>query len=299
MNDVSEQEQPEKLLVTSGQMLSARRAEKGITLDEISEALHLSTKLIEALESDQSEGLPEPTYVKGYISSYARYLGLEPERVLERYIPPEEAEEDWATNMPRGGKKRQFARKGGRVLTLFIAIAVLAGVSVLAYWYVNESPGIDAPGSPAEQDSDSATQPPLLEANEFSAPGATAPANGQVAEGSVESPEEKPDGAVRDAEMPSLVDGGQDPSPTIETEVALTFAFSDTSWVDVRDREDKRLMYKSYTTGDRETVSGFPPFRVFIGNASAVQMEYAGKPYDIMAHRNGMYAKFEIGGESM
>lgn len=75
----------------------------------------------------------------------------------------------------------------------------------------------------------------------------------------------------------------------------IVLAFDGTSWVDVRDVDDKRLLYQSMTEGRSVTVEGKPPFRVFLGNAKAVRMYYSGKPVDVAAHQQGLYARFVLG----
>ena len=58
-------------------------ANRGI--GEISAALHLDPKMVEALEADSFDRLPPPTFVRGYLKGYARLLGLPPGPILEVY----------------------------------------------------------------------------------------------------------------------------------------------------------------------------------------------------------------------
>ena len=69
-----------------GEVFKQARARAGISIEEVSSFLHLPLVVIDALESDQQDRMPEPTYVKGYIRSYARYLELDPEPLIESYI---------------------------------------------------------------------------------------------------------------------------------------------------------------------------------------------------------------------
>ena len=75
----------------------------------------------------------------------------------------------------------------------------------------------------------------------------------------------------------------------------LVLNFSQTSWVDIRDAEDKRLAYKSYTKGEELIVSNEGRLNVFIGNAIGVTVKYNGEDYDLTPYREGVYAKFVIG----
>ena len=58
-------------------------ANRGI--GEISAALRLDPKTVEALEADSFDRLPPPAFVRGYLKGYARLLGLPPDPILEVY----------------------------------------------------------------------------------------------------------------------------------------------------------------------------------------------------------------------
>ena len=68
-----------------GARLRQAREEADRSVSEISAALHIDTKTIEALEADSFDRLPGPTFVRGYMRGYARELGLPPGPILEAY----------------------------------------------------------------------------------------------------------------------------------------------------------------------------------------------------------------------
>ena len=68
-----------------GARLRQAREEADRSVSEISAALHIDTKTIEALEADSFDRLPGPTFVRGYMRGYARELGLSPEPILKAY----------------------------------------------------------------------------------------------------------------------------------------------------------------------------------------------------------------------
>lgn len=70
---------------TLGESLKERRKELGISLPQAEEQLHIRLRLLEALEEGDYEHLPNPGYVRGYISTYARYLELDPQPLLNMY----------------------------------------------------------------------------------------------------------------------------------------------------------------------------------------------------------------------
>jgi len=77
-----------------GQQLAAARRRRGIDLKEAEEATKIRLRLLEALENDQFDLLPDPVYIKGFIRSYASYLKIDPKPLVEEYKkiqPPEPA----------------------------------------------------------------------------------------------------------------------------------------------------------------------------------------------------------------
>ena len=274
---------------TPGQILLAARTENNISLEYVATELRLSQKLLESIELDQAEGLPESTYVRGYIRSYARLLGLEEEMVLEHYRADAADDDEWASNIPgKAGEGLVKVRRRTGIASPFTFAALTVIIGFLAWfawdqdWFQLRQDSITPPVAEVEQENKNniaETEAARAAQGEASAIGVSATALSPTSEPS----------AV--AQEPSI----STDSPAPDEEVELTFEFTGTSWVDVRDRADRRLIFKSYTTGDYESVSGLRPFRVFIGNATAVRMTYAGHDYDVLPHRNGIYAKFEIG----
>ena len=64
-----------------GVRLAQARDELGLPVKEVARMLNLSPSHITALENDDYESLFGPTYVRGYLRSYAQLLGLPPEEI--------------------------------------------------------------------------------------------------------------------------------------------------------------------------------------------------------------------------
>lgn len=69
--------------MTPGAVLAARRGERGLTIRSASAATRIRPEYLSALEAGELELLPGPVYVKGYLRAYARYLGIDPEPLVE------------------------------------------------------------------------------------------------------------------------------------------------------------------------------------------------------------------------
>jgi cytoskeletal protein RodZ len=70
---------------TVGEILSAERRRQGKQLSDVVEGTKIRSRLIDALEQGRYDDLPSPAYVKGYIQSYARFLEIPAEPLLEQF----------------------------------------------------------------------------------------------------------------------------------------------------------------------------------------------------------------------
>jgi len=68
-----------------GDTLRERRTALGLTLEQAEETTRIRGKLLQALEAGEYSRLPNPGYVRGFVSSYARYLELDPVPLLAMY----------------------------------------------------------------------------------------------------------------------------------------------------------------------------------------------------------------------
>jgi len=68
-----------------GRYLKRERELRNISLREVSKNTKVKEHLLKAIEEDQYTSLPSSTYVKGFLLSYAKYIGLDPNDVLLRF----------------------------------------------------------------------------------------------------------------------------------------------------------------------------------------------------------------------
>lgn len=71
---------------TIGQKLESARQAKGVSVSEAGAATKILSKFIEAMESDDFGALSAPVYAKSFIKMYAKYLGLEPQPLVDEYV---------------------------------------------------------------------------------------------------------------------------------------------------------------------------------------------------------------------
>ena len=68
-----------------GAALSGARIARGMQIAEVAQLLRISKHYLKDLESGAFDQLPGPTYVSGYLRSYARAVGVDPVALTNRY----------------------------------------------------------------------------------------------------------------------------------------------------------------------------------------------------------------------
>jgi cytoskeletal protein RodZ len=68
-----------------GKYLKKERENRKISLKEVAKNIKVREHFLRSVEEDRHDLLPSPTYVKGFLSAYAKYLGLDPNEVILRY----------------------------------------------------------------------------------------------------------------------------------------------------------------------------------------------------------------------
>jgi cytoskeletal protein RodZ len=113
---------------TVGQYLQRMREERRMSIEEISRATRVPAVSVERLESDQFDELPGEVFVRGFLKSYARALGVSVDEVLARYTASRRVA--WVTPLPissptKSARRGRFGVAIALVLLLFLfALAV-------------------------------------------------------------------------------------------------------------------------------------------------------------------------------
>jgi len=68
-----------------GKYLKRERENRKVSLKEVSKQIKVREPFLRAFEEDRRDLLPSVTYVKGFLSAYAKYLGLDSNEVILRY----------------------------------------------------------------------------------------------------------------------------------------------------------------------------------------------------------------------
>ena len=129
-----------------GSSLREARLRQGLSFLEIEQATKIRAKHLKALEEEQFELLPAQTYVKGFLRTYAEYLGLDGQlyvdEVNSRYATGEEEPAPIARASVGSSRPRRFESR----LVLFVLLGIAAVTAlVIAAW---KSGGPKQPNAP-------------------------------------------------------------------------------------------------------------------------------------------------------
>ena len=92
-----------------GDELRGERATLGKTLLDIQRDLRIKAAYIAAIEDAKPEVFPNPSFIAGYVRSYARYLAARPGRGLPPLLPGERLRRRKGARRPGAGRRRRGA----------------------------------------------------------------------------------------------------------------------------------------------------------------------------------------------
>lgn len=101
-----------------------------IEVHEAEEATKIRAKFLRALENEEYELLPGPSYVNSFLRTYAEYLGLDPREMSGRYraqasSSDEESMAHASTRVGSGASRRWLLLVG--VLLLIVLLLLVVG----------------------------------------------------------------------------------------------------------------------------------------------------------------------------
>lgn len=120
-----------------GKTLKETRKEKGISIEEASKETKIRKKYILALENDEFSKIPGKVYQKAFLKTYADYLGIEKDNILEEYQLDQQLNgvEEESLGRKRRSKKNKkttffnfISKITGKAMIIIIIILLLGGV---------------------------------------------------------------------------------------------------------------------------------------------------------------------------
>ena len=112
-------------ILTFGEELRRERLIREVSLEEISTATKISVRLLTALEKSDLTRLPAPVFTRGFIRSYSRHLGLDPDEMVNAYLADLAPDKSRDGGSKKGRLRSRFLR-GRRAAASTIVISVTA-----------------------------------------------------------------------------------------------------------------------------------------------------------------------------
>ena len=114
-----------------GRRLREARTAARLSQDDVAVRLRLDRRVVDALERDDHRSLPEPTFVRGYLRSYARLLGLPAGPIVEAY----DREGHTPPGLVADLSRRQEVRSSDPPVRLMTYVVVAALVTLGVLWW--------------------------------------------------------------------------------------------------------------------------------------------------------------------
>ncbi|MFQ2918768.1 cytoskeleton protein RodZ [Aeromonas allosaccharophila] len=301
-----------------GQLLRNAREQLGWTREQVASRIHLRLTLIAAIESDTYDKHTSHTFIRGYLRTYAKLVGIPEETILAAYdklglTPPDNIDMQSFSR-----RSRQQANDSRLKVVTWLVILVLIALSVAWWWQstARRSAGDEAlaatemsatsstPAAPAITPPDAINTDPVEGA--AIAPTATdvtasavvseASATLALASAAVAPTDVNADvGTVTDVAV-SGANGTESNEAVVDPATApqLKMSFTADCWLDVKDANGKTLFSGLKKANDELVLEGAEPLKFIIGAPMAVKLDYKGQSFDMSRYNNGRTARFSL-----
>jgi cytoskeleton protein RodZ len=262
-----------------GNWLRRQREVREISLREIADASKISLRYLEAFEQDRFDMLPAPVFARGFLREYAKYVGLDPDEVVNHFISAQQALEPEDEQEVNASAPHQRPGWLFNLLLVLVVVVVIVLVAVLAFQTERSRGGAGRAPEGAAQAPQGAAQAPE---DAVPSPAATAGAGGAAADAppsaapatsaAVGGPAE-PAPAEPPAPVPAAAAG---PAPPL----TVTLTAVEDCWVEI-DADGSRRTQQRLAAGDSLAVEAQRRVVMTLGNAGGVEVRVNGRRYEL------------------
>lgn len=300
--------QDDSQAVGPGQLLRNAREQLGWTREQVASRIHLRLTLIAAIESDTYDKHTSHTFIRGYLRTYAKLVGIPEETILAAYdklglTPPDNIDMQSFSR-----RSRQQANDSRLKVVTWLVILVLIALSVAWWWQstARRSAGDEALAATemgATSNTPSVTVPPAVDvADPVVAPATSAAAatsaDPVASAAATTLPVDASSAVATTAVATSAATATQPAADTAASEPAkvpqLKMSFTADCWLDVKDAKGKTLFSGLKKANDELVLEGPEPLKFIIGAPMAVNIEYQGKSIDMSRYNNGRTARLSL-----
>ncbi|MDO9003828.1 MAG: helix-turn-helix domain-containing protein [Aquabacterium sp.] len=289
----------------AGDLLREARQAQNLEIDALASMIKVSPAKLEALESGRHDQLPDANFTRALAMTVCRSLKIDPAPVLAA-LPAAQAiplsPQKPALNQPfKESRGANLSFDSGESFDLkallkpqWLAPIVLLLASLVVYFMPasvqwpqwagpSQQPAtIDTVAAPA-----SVPEAPVPSIDAVSAP-AVVPSQADAAASSA-APEPAASqvavvAPVALAASSPVVGAGEGP---------LVLKSSRPAWVEIRDGRGV-LLSRHLKVGETVELTGIPPFKLHLGNSSALDVIYQGQPVELASHTRNNVARLEL-----
>ena len=263
-----------------GQQLAQARLKQGLERDQVARSLHLTTSVVDSIECGRIDHVA-PIYRRGYITNYARLLGLDPAPLLtllsqeplpdlKEVLPVDRR----ASRLDRHFKRASYALATAVVVIPLVLFYVQTGSRILDQDY-GQPALTEAPEAGQTQRVDTLTRLSRAIGGEQVADAADPEARRRTSASAlpvrplVDTRLDEPAAVPLPADTD--ISSSLEPEP-VDPRRQLMLRLSDDSWVEVYDANDRRLEFDLLRAGVERSYLAEPPFRLLLGRANAVEL---------------------------
>ncbi|MGY3943579.1 RodZ domain-containing protein [Aeromonas tecta] len=297
--------QDDSQAVGPGQLLRNAREQLGWTREQVASRIHLRLTLIAEIESDSYNKHTSHTFIRGYLRTYAKLVGIPEQTILAAYdklglTPPDNIDMQSFSR-----RSRQQANDSRLKVVTWLVILVLVALSIAWWWQstARRSAGDDAlaateMGTTGNMPSVNAASVDVADPVLPVVSEAVAIAVDPVVSGAVTAAPavvETSAAVTTDASAPVETAAPADEATTEPGKVPqLKLSFTADCWLDVKDANGKTLFSGLKKANDELVLEGPEPLKFIVGAPMAVNLEYQGKSFDMSRYNNGRTARFSL-----
>ncbi|ULS52119.1 cytoskeleton protein RodZ [Pectobacterium carotovorum] len=298
-----------------GERLREARERLGLTQQTIAERLCLKITTVRDIEDGTTPADLAPTFLRGYIRSYAKLVHLPEDELLPSVNKQAIPKTISVSPMQSFSLKKSRKKRDGWLMTItWLVVLVVLGLTG-AWWWQNHQAQQAEINSMVDHASSMQAQTegqsvPLMDngtAQETATPG-SAPASTPVdlsatgtetpsTPSSVSTPSAAPS-----SQSPSLANDAQPQTAgnvllgagavapaagtvaeanPVSAAHALVMTFTADCWLEITDASGKKLFSGMQRNGGTLNLDGQSPYKLKIGAPAAVQIQFQGKPVDL------------------
>jgi cytoskeleton protein RodZ len=285
-------------MVSPGAMLREARKVLSLSQDHIASKLNLKLSLVNNIEEDIFDPSMPVTFNRGYLTNYAKLVGVDIVDVLASYDALDAASIQ-RSEMLSFSKETSKQAEHSRVMWLsYLIVAILVGLTIL--WFQQETNQQDVNTNSTEPEPIKASlEENTLNAKEGLIGQVDEPVKStnlsDLASAAVIKEDESTNQATPSVVIPTTNDNMASTEVSQEPVMSTAvFTFKGDCWVNIHDATGERIAWGVKKSGYVMTIQGKAPLRITVGKPELTSIVFNNQSVDMSAFDIGNIAKFTL-----